>query len=243
MVEEHRVHGFPDPIVASEREGEVADTAACLRIGQVLLYPTHGTDEIDGIGLMLFDARPDGKDVDVEDDVLRRKADGGQQVVGSLSDGNLPFVGRGLPFLVEGHHDHRGSQASQLKSFGQKVLLSGFEADGVDDALALCVLQPGQDCRPVAAVNHQDGLRYGGFSADVSAEGLHFLSAVEHCVVHVDVDDRCPALYLIASHGECFAVLLLSDEAGELTGAGHVRPFPDVGEVLRLAVDEQRFEA
>ena len=166
---------------------------------------------------MLLDARPDGKDVDVEDDVLRRKADGGQQVVGTLSDGNLPLVGRGLPFLVEGHHDHCGAQASQLKSFGQEVLLSGLEADGVDDAFALCVLQSGQDCRPVAAVDHQDGLRYGGFSADVSAEGLHFLSAVEHCVVHVDVDDCRPALYLVSCYGECFAVLLLCNEAGELT--------------------------
>ena len=209
------MHRLPYLIITSEREGEVAHAAACLAQGQVLLDPPHGADEIDGVCLMLFDARPDGKDIDVEDDVLWREAYSDEQIVSATSDGNLPFVGRGLSLLVESHHDHRGTYAPQFLCFGKKVLLPCLETNGVDDALALCVLQSRENRRPVAAVNHQHGLPHGGFSADVSAEGLHFLSAVEHRVVHIDVDDCCPALNLVSCHGECLAVLLFSDEACE----------------------------
>ena len=215
MVEEHRVHRFPYLIITTESEGEVAHTATCLCEGQVLLDPFYGADEIDGIGLMLFNARSDRKNIDVEDDVLWRETDGSQEVVGTTSNGNLAFVCRGLSFFVESHHDNCGTQASQFKGFTKEILLSGLETYGVDDAFALRVLQSGQNCLPVAAVDHQDGLAHGRFSADVPAESLHFELAVEHGIVHVDIDDRCPALYLVSCHGECFAVLLFSDETCE----------------------------
>ena len=184
-------------------------------MGQVLLYPFYGTNEVDAIVLVFFDAGSDRKDIDVEDDVLWREADGGQEIVGTTGNGNLAFVGCGLSFLVESHHNNSGSQSAQFCGFGQEVLFACFETYGVDDAFALCVLQSGKYCRPVAAVYHQDSLAHGRFSADVSAEGLHFLLAVEHGIVHIDVDDSCSAFYLLTGNSECLVVLFLSDESCE----------------------------
>ena len=103
------MHGLPYLIITAKSEGEVAHTAACLRVGQVLLDPFNGSDEIDGISLMFFDACSNGKDIDVEDDILWWETNGSQQVVGTTSNRNLAFEGRGLSFFVESHHDNSGT--------------------------------------------------------------------------------------------------------------------------------------
>ena len=216
MIEEDGVHGLAYLIITAEGERQVADAAAGLRQGQILLDPLDGTDEIDGVGLMLLEARADGEDVYVEDDVLWRETDGSQQFIGTLGDGCLTLEGGGLSFLIEGHHHDGGTQSAQLAGLVEEVLLAVLQADGIDDALALRVLQACQDRRPVAGVDHQHGTAHGRVVADVAAEGLHLLMAVEHRVIHIDVDDAGAALYLLAGHAEGLVVFLLSDETGKL---------------------------
>ena len=210
------MHGLAYLIITAEGEGQVTDAAAGLRQGQVVLDPLDGTDEVDGVGLMLLEARADREDVHVEDDVLRRETDGSQQLIGTLGDGCLTLEGGGLTFLIKSHHHDGGTQSAQLAGLVEKVLLAVLQADGVDDALALCVLQTCQDGRPVAGVDHQHGAAHGRVVADMATEGLHLLTAVEHRIVHIDVDDAGAALYLLACHAEGLVVFLLSNEAGEL---------------------------
>ena len=242
MIEEHGVHGLAYPIITTETKREVADAATCLCQGQVLLDPRHGTDEVYGISLMFTKSCANREDVDVEDDVLGRETDARQQRVGALGNSHLSVEGRRLAFLVESHHDDGSPQATQLAGLAEEVVGTVFQTDGVDDALALRVLQTGQHGRPVAGVDHQHGTADGRVIADVATEGLHLLSAVKHGVVHINIDDSRPTLYLVAGHGERLVVLLVGNEARKLTRTGHIGTFADIGEVLGLAVDEQRFQ-
>ena len=69
MVEEHRVHGFTQSIVATESERQVADSATHMASGQVKTYPARGFDEIERIPVMSLYASGHGQYVGVEDDV------------------------------------------------------------------------------------------------------------------------------------------------------------------------------
>ena len=181
----------------------------------MLLDPGNGTDEVDGVGLMFAQARTDGEDIDVEDDVLRREADACQQVVGTLGNGYLSLIIRCLSLLVEGHHHNGSTQTAQLMGFAEEVLFSVFKTDGVDDALALSILQTSLDGRPVGRVDHQHRTTDSRVVADVTAEGLHLLTAVKHGIVHIDIDDGSTTLDLVTGYGECLVVFLFGNEAGK----------------------------
>src|SRR3546814_10983200 len=64
-------------------------------------------DEIDRIIVMFLEPRRDGEDIGVEDDVLCREADAGQQLVGALAYLDLAFFRVGLPNLVERSDERR----------------------------------------------------------------------------------------------------------------------------------------
>ena len=216
MVEKCRVHGFTHLIVSSKGKRKVAHSTAGLGIGQMLLDPCHGTNEVTSIVAMLIDACTNRQDIDVEDDVFGRIADAREQIVGTLGDGYLAFVGRCLTFLVEGHHHDGGTQTMQFTCLCHKVLLSVLEADGINDALALRILQTRDQCVPVARVNHQGTTSDGGVVGNVAQEGLHLRTAIKHGIVHVDVDNLCPTLYLLTSHTKRLVVFLFGNQSGKL---------------------------
>ena len=70
VVEEYGVHGLAHLVVTAETERQVAHATAGLRLWQVLLNPTDGTDKVHPVGLVLFQSRSNGQDVHVEDDIL-----------------------------------------------------------------------------------------------------------------------------------------------------------------------------
>ena len=101
------MHGFPYGIVAPEGEAEVRYSAGSAAVGEVLLYPPYGIDEVYPVAGVFRDSGADGENVDVEYDVLGGDSYARQKVISSLADGYLSFVCRGLTFLVESH-DHHG---------------------------------------------------------------------------------------------------------------------------------------
>ena len=102
-----------DPVVAAEREADVADPARHERPGQFGLDPAGRLDEGDRVVGVLLDPGPDREDVRVQDDVLGLEpGDIDQQPVGALGDRDLALGGPGLALLVEGHHDDRGAVAA-----------------------------------------------------------------------------------------------------------------------------------
>ena len=208
----------------------------------MLLDPLHCTNEVNAVGLVLFQSCSHRQDIHVEDDVLWRESDVGQQPVGTLGNGRLALIGGSLSFFVEGHHHHGCSQSSQFACFLNEGLFAVLQADGVDDTLALCVLQTRQDGVPIRRVNHQHCTADGRVVGNIAGEGLHLLTTVQHGVVHIDVDDRCATFYLLAGHGHGFFIFLFGYQTGKLARAGYIGALADIDKVLCLAVDEQRLQ-
>jgi len=67
--QKRRVHGFADDVVAAERERQIAHAAADARAGTALLDDARSLDEVLRELVVFLDARGDGQDVRVEDDV------------------------------------------------------------------------------------------------------------------------------------------------------------------------------
>src|SRR5262245_33817856 len=104
---------------------------------------------------MLLDPGCNGQDVGVEDEVVWIEPHPfGEQFVGPLADLHLALDGVRLTMFVESHDHHTGAIALDATGFVEEVLLSLFEADGVDDAFTLDALQPRLEYRPLGAIDH-----------------------------------------------------------------------------------------
>ena len=148
MVQEYAVHGLADGVVATEGERQVADAAAHVHLGHLLMYGAAGPDEGFSIVVMLRHTRGDGKHVGVDDDVFRWETYVLQQLIRPASHRHLAFVGVGLTLFVKEHHHRGGSHRRYVARLAQEWLLAFLQRDRVDDGLALHVLQSGLDDIP-----------------------------------------------------------------------------------------------
>ena len=156
VVQEDRVDGLAHRVVAAEGERDVRDAAGDQRAGQVLLDPAGGLDEVQAVVGVLLDARGDGEDVRVEDDVLGREADLlDEDVVGAAADLRAALQVVGLSVLVEGHDDDGGAVLAAQPRLADELLLALLEGDRVDDRLALHALEAGLDDVPLRGVDHR----------------------------------------------------------------------------------------
>ena len=226
VVEEGGVHGLADLVVAAEAEGDVGDAAGDLGVGEVGLDPAGGFDEVDGVVVVLLHAGGDGEDVGVEDDVFWGEADFvDKDAVGTLADADLFGEGGGLALLVEGHDDDGGSVLEDLGGVFAELVFAFLEGDGVDDAFALEALQAGLDDLPLGGVDHEGDFGDLGLGGEELEEAGHGGDAVNHALVHADVDDVCAVFYLLAGYADGFFVLAFLDQLGELGGSGDVGAF------------------
>jgi hypothetical protein len=102
--------------------------------------------------------------------------------------------------------------------------------DRVDDALALDAAQAGLDHFPLGGVDHDRHAGDVGLAGDQVEEAHHGGLAVQHGLVHVDVDDLGAVLHLLARDRQRLLELAGQDHAGEGLGAGDVGAFADVDE-------------
>ena len=236
VVEKHGVDGFAHRVVATETERHVGHTATHLRAGQVLFDPAGGVDEVHRVVVVLFNAGGDGENIRVENDVFGRKTYPTlvnirhQHPVSAFANFHLALVGVGLAFFVERHH-HRG-RAIALDQLGLafEFVQALFHADGVDDALALDATQTRFDDAPLAAVDHDGHTGDVGFRGDQVQKPHHGRQAVEHGLVHVDVDDLRAVFHLLTRNGQGLLVLAVQDHAGKGLGASDVGALADVDE-------------
>jgi hypothetical protein len=236
VVQEHGVDGLAHRLVATEAERHVRDAARHLGARQVLLDPARGVDEVHGVVVVLFDAGGNGKDVRVEDDVFGREAHlVHEDAVGALADLGLALIGVGLTLFVKGHH--HGGRAIALDQLGlvQEVLDAFFQRDRVDDALALDALQARFDHVPFGRVDHDGHARNFRLAGDQVQEAHHGGLAVQHGLVHVDVDDLGAVFHLLARHRESVLKAAFQDHARKGLRARHVGALAHV--------DEQRARA
>ena len=208
MIEEGGVHGLADGVVAAEGEGNIADAAADLGAGEILLDPMRGGDEVHRVIVVLLHAGGNGEHVWVKYNVVRRKSGhAGEEVVGAGADFDAARQIVGLAALVEGH-DHDGG-AVTADEFGlvQEFFLAFLEADGIDHGLALEAFQTGFDHGPLGAVHHHRHARDFRFGGDEIEEMGHGLDAVEHSFVEIDVNDLRAVVHLLTGHGQRLLIL------------------------------------
>ena len=192
-------------------------------MGQVGLDPARGVDEVEGVVVVLLHTGGHGEDVGVEDDVFGRKANFvHQHAVGALADADLFFVGRGLAFFIEGHHHYGCSVLEHGCCVVAKLLFAFFQRDGIDDAFALKALEPGLDDLPFGGVDHEGDLgdlRLAGQQLQVARHGG---DAVDHALVHADVEDVGSVLHLLPGDADRFFEFAFLDQLGEVRRTGHV---------------------
>ena len=228
VVEEHAVHGLADLVVAAEAEADVADATADFGVGEVLLDPAGGVDEVESVVVVLFESGGDGEDVGVEDDVFGREVDlVDEDAVGAFADADLLFVGGGLALLVKGHDDGGGAVLLDFDGAFFELFLAFLEGDGVDDAFALEAFEAGLNDFPLGGIDHDGDLVHLWLGLEEDEKLGHHGDAVDEAFVHADVDDIGAAFDLLAGDGDGFFEFVFLDELSEFRRASDVGALPD----------------
>src|ERR1700722_15598851 len=228
VVEERRVDGLANDVVAAKTKGNVGDTAAYSRERQVGFDPARGIDVVDRVIVVLLHARGNGQDIWIEDDVFRREADLiNQNPVGALADTNLFRISCRLTLFVESHHDDSSAIFQDGRRMLAERLFPFFQRNRIYDAFALQAFQACLDDFPFRGVNH--GRHFGDFrlTGHHLQEARHGGGAVNHALVHTDVEHIGAVFDLLTGHADGLFILAVFDELGELRRTGHVGPFAD----------------
>ena len=242
VIQEHRVHRLAHRIVAAERERQVADSAAGMHAGQPLAHPAGGLDESAAIVVVLLDTRGDGENVQVEDDVFRRKTGlFHEQPETALGDRDPLIDALGLALLVESHDDHGRAQAPDLARLLEEFLLAVLETDGIGHALALQALQAGDQHLETRRVDHDGRPRDVGLGSQQVDVAAHRGLGIEQPFVHVHVQQVGAGLDLLARHLHRGGVVVRLDEPPEDRRTGNVGALPHVNEAGAV-VDVQRLQ-
>ena len=243
VVQEHRVDRLAHRVVAAERERHVGHAAGDERVGEAALDLARGLDEVHGVVVVLLDAGCDREDVRVEDDVLRREAQLlGENPVRARADFDLALPRVGLAVLVESHDHHGRAVAAHRARLAYEFLFAFLEADRVHDRLALNAFEARLEHAPFGGVNHDRHARDLGLGGDEVQERRHRLLALEHRLVHVDVDHLRATHHLAARDLDRLVVLVVEDELLEDRRAGDVGALADVHE-HGIGPDIERLES
>ncbi len=116
-----------------------------------------------------------------------------------------------------------------------------FQADRIDDALALHAAEACLDDRPFRRVDHDRHAGDVGFRSDEVQERHHRLLRIEHALVHVDVDDLRTVLDLLPGDLHGVRVIVGFDQLAEYRRAGDVGALADIDEQVVWS-DRDRLE-
>ena len=243
VVEEYRVDRLAHRIVAPEGKGHVGDAARDQGAGQFCLDVAGRLDKLHGVVVVFIDARGNRENIGIEDNVVGVEIQlTHQQVVTAFADFLAPLQVVGLAVLVKRHDHDGGTIALAQPGLGEKLFLTGFEADRIHHGLALDAFQSGLDDLPFGGVDH-DGhpgnIRFGRYQVE---EGHHGGFGVQHALVHVDVDDLGAVRHLDARHFERGLVIAFQHQSFEPGRAGHVTALTDIHEQA-VGGDVERFQS
>ena len=93
--------------------------------------------------------------------------------------------------------------------------------------LPLKAFEAGFDDLPLGGVDHEGDFGDLGLAAEELEVAGHGGDAVDHALVHADVEDVGAVFDLLAGYAYGFFVLALLDELGEFRGAGDVGALAD----------------
>ncbi len=241
--QEHRVHGLPHPLVATERKRQVRDTTGYVRMRKILADPARPFDKVDAVAVVLFHAGRNGEDIRIKDNILRRKADLiDQDVVSALADRCLAFKSIGLALLVERHHHHGRTIAANRAGMFDECSLAFFHRYRVHDGLALHALETGLDDRKFRRIDHHGYARDVGLGSNEIEERRHRLLRIEQAFVHVDVDHLGAVFHLFARYRQRCRIVASGDQFSEFGRARNVRALAHIHE-WNFRGKRERFES
>ena len=132
-----------------------------------------------------------------------------------------------MAFFIKSHHHRCSTVASNQFCTAEKLFLTVFETDGVDDRFSLRALQSSLKDFPLRTVDHDWDRADVGFARDESQVLRHRFGAIQERIIHVDIDDARTALHLIPGDFDRFLKLLFADQSRKLSRARHIRPLAD----------------
>ena len=230
MEEENRMHRAAHRLVAAEGKTQVRQTTRNMGVRAPLANLAARLDEIDAVVVMLLDTRRHREDIGIKDDVLRRKAVGDEQLIGTFADFDLAGAGIGLPLFVERHNDNGRAIALHLGGLFEETRFAFLHADRIDDRLARNAFQAGFDHAPFRTVDHHGHAGDIGLGSDQLEEGRHGMMGIEQPLVHVDVKNLRAAFDLLARDFDRSGIIARHDQLLEPGRPGDVGPFADVDE-------------
>ena len=243
VVQKHGVNRLAHRVIAAKRKTDVGDAARHLGAGQIVFDPTRGLDEIHRVIVVFLNAGRDGKDVGVKNDVLGRKPHLiDQNPVGACAYVDLALVGVGLPLLIKGHYHRCRTVAAHQARLLLELLHALLHADGVHDRFALHAAQARFDHAPLAGVNHDRNARNVGLTGDQLQKPHHRGLAIEHGLIHVDVDDLRAVFNLLPRYRQGLLILAIENHAGKGLGAGDVGALANIDE-QGVGVDDDWLQA
>ena len=231
VIEEDRVHRAAHGFIAPETEGQVGQATAGFGVRASGLDLRHGFQKVEAVPVMLFYPRRHREDVGIEDNVLWRKTDTGQQVIGPLADFDLALFRVGLPRFVERHHNHSGTVCHALARLFQKLVLAFLHRNGIHDRFARNAFQACFDDIPFGTVDHHRNTRDVRFCRDQFQERGHGVDRIQQPLVHVHIDNLRAVFDLIARNLHSGVVIVAQNQFLEPGGAGNIGAFADIDEI------------
>ena len=129
VVQEDRVNGFANRVVATERERHVRNAAGNMGVWQMRFDPAHRFDKVDGIAIVLGNTGGNGEDIRIEDDVFSWEAIGHKELVSPFADFGFAGKGVGLTFFVKRHDDDRSAVLTRQTRLTQELGFAFFHRD------------------------------------------------------------------------------------------------------------------
>ena len=222
------MHRLAHLVIAAEREGNIGNASRDFRTRQVLLDPSRGVDEVEGVVVVLLDPGRDRQDIGIKNDVVGIEADLiNKDTVSPLADADLLIVGRRLAFLIERHHHHGRAVFHDVFRVRFENLLALLERDRVHDPLPLQMLQALLKDLPFRGIHHDRHPRDIRLALEQVEVLRHHRLAVDEAVVEADIDHIRAVRDLLAGDLDRRLQITGAHEFRELRRARHVRPFPD----------------
>ena len=142
------MHGFPNVIISTEREGQVTNTTTYFRARQILFDPLDCPDKIQCIAVVLVHSGCNRQHIRIKDDIIRIKSDSYKQLISPLADFYFPFECISLTFLVKSHDNGSCAQLLYTTCMLQEACFTFLQGDRVNNALSLHTHQTAFDNIP-----------------------------------------------------------------------------------------------
>mmetsp|Transcript_6236 Transcript_6236/g.9648 ORF Transcript_6236/g.9648 Transcript_6236/m.9648 type:complete len:243 (+) Transcript_6236:889-1617(+) len=159
VVQEHRVEGLTNGLVATEGEGHVGNTTRDMAPRQGGTEDAGGFNEVDDIFVVLLNTRGHCQNVGIEDDVVGVELHlVYQNTVGTCANLHLALDICRLTLLIKRHNHH--SSPMPFDNFGifNEGLLALLQGNTVYDAFPLRAFEALFDYRELRRVDHKGQL-------------------------------------------------------------------------------------